>query len=245
MNSFIYKNKSSLLRVKRKFNSIFGIELIKYPTAELDRRIKLLNHYKIDVVLDVGANIGQFGSELRNIGFAGKIISFEPTSEAFKKLEKMANNDDLWQINNFSLGEFDGETIINISKNSVSSSILKNLPQLIESAPNAVFTSTENIVVKKLDTIFDELQLDGKNIFLKIDTQGYESMVILGAENSLQKIAGLQVEMALIPTYEKSVPFHDLSQKLVNKGFKITSIESGYYDKITGKLLEVDGVFFR
>lgn len=245
MNSFIYKNKSSLLRVKRKFNSIFGIELIKYPTAELDRRIKLLNHYKIDVVLDVGANIGQFGSELRNIGFAGKIISFEPTSEAFKKLEKMARNDDLWQINNFSLGEFDGETIINISKNSVSSSILKNLPQLIESAPNAVFTSTENIVVKKLDTIFDELQLDGKNIFLKIDTQGYESMVILGAENSLQKIAGLQVEMALIPTYEKSVPFHDLSQKLVNKGFKITSIESGYYDKITGKLLEVDGVFFR
>ena len=233
------------MRVKRKFNSIFGIELIKYPTAELDRRIKLLNHYKIDVVLDVGANIGQFGSELRNIGFAGKIISFEPTSEAFKKLEKMANNDDLWQINNFSLGEFDGETIINISKNSVSSSILKNLPQLIESAPNAVFTSTENIVVKKLDTIFDELQLDGKNIFLKIDTQGYESMVILGAENSLQKIAGLQVEMALIPTYEKSVPFHDLSQKLVNKGFKITSIESGYYDKITGKLLEVDGVFFR
>ncbi len=245
MNSFIYKNKNTFLRFKRKFNSVFGIEIIKYPTAELDRRIKLLQHYKVDVVLDVGANIGQFGSELRNIGFTGQIISFEPTSEAFEKLEKMSKNDSLWKINNFSLGEFDGDTNINISKNSVSSSILKNLPQLIESAPNAVFTSTEKIIVKKLDTIFAELQIEGKNIFLKIDTQGYEDMVITGANESLEKIVGLQVEMALIPTYENSVSFHDLSQKLVDKGFKITSIESGYYDKNSGKLLEVDGVFYK
>ena len=245
MNNFIYKNKSSLLRLKRKFNSILKIEIIKYPTPELDRRCKLLMHYQIDVVLDVGANIGQFGSELRNIGYMGKIISFEPTSDAFEKLKKNAKGDNLWQIHNYSLGEFDGDTTINISRNSVSSSILKNLPQLTESAPDAIYVGTENIIVKKLDTIFDELQLDGKNIFLKIDTQGYEDMVITGANESLEKIVGLQVEMALTPTYENSVSFHDLSQKLINKGFKILSIESGYYDKSTGTLLEVDGVFYK
>ena len=245
MNKFIYKNKSFLLKIKRFFNSTFGIEIIKYPTPELDRRIKLLKNYNIDTVLDVGANIGQYGSELRNIGFNGKIISFEPTSDAFKKLEKLAKNDKNWDVYNFSLGDFDGETEINIAKNSVSSSMLESLPQLTLSAPDAKFIDKETITVKKIDSIFDELDLKNKNIYLKIDTQGYENMVINGAKNSLTQIMGLQIEMALIPTYEGAITFEEMIEKLKSFNFNTTSIESGYYDKNTGKLLEVDGVFFK
>ena len=87
MKEFILKHKDIFLKIKRRLNKIFKIEVIKYPTPELDRRIKLLKHYNIDVVLDVGANIGQYASELRNIGYSGRIISFEPTTAAFKKLE--------------------------------------------------------------------------------------------------------------------------------------------------------------
>lgn len=245
MNQFIYKNKSFLLKIKRFFNSTFGIEIIKYPTPELDRRIKLLKNYNIDTVLDVGANIGQYGSELRNIGFNGKIISFEPTSDAFKKLEKLAKNDKNWDVHNFSLGDFDGETEINIAKNSVSSSMLESLPQLTLSAPDAKFINKETITVKKIDSIFDELDLKNKNIYLKIDTQGYENMVINGAKNSLAQIMGIQIEMALIPTYEGAITFEEMIKKLKSFNFNTTSIESGYYDKNTGKLLEVDGVFFK
>jgi FkbM family methyltransferase len=245
MNQFIYKNKSFLLKIKRFFNSTFGIEIIKYPTPELDRRIKLLKNYNIDTVLDVGANIGQYGSELRNIGFNGKIISFEPTSEAFKKLQKLAKNDKNWDVHNFSLGDFDGETEINIAKNSVSSSMLESLPQLTLSAPDAKFINKETISVKKIDSIFEELDLKNKNIYLKIDTQGYENMVINGAKNSLTQIKGIQIEMALIPTYEDAITFEAMIEKLKSFNFNTTSIESGYYDKNTGKLLEVDGVFFK
>lgn len=245
MNKFIYKNKSFLLKIKHFFNSTFGIEIIKYPTPELDRRIKLLKNYNIDTVLDVGANIGQYGSELRNIGFNGKIISFEPTSDAFKKLEKLAKNDKNWDVYNFSLGDFDGETEINIAKNSVSSSMLESLPQLTLSAPDAKFIDKETITVKKIDTIFNELNLKNKNIYLKIDTQGYENMVINGAKNSLTQIIGIQIEMALIPTYEGAITFEAMIEKLKSFNFNTTSIESGYYDKNTGKLLEVDGVFFK
>jgi FkbM family methyltransferase len=245
MNSILYKNKSFFIKLKRFFNRFFGFEVIKYPTPELDRRIKLLRTHNIDTVLDVGANIGQYGSELRNIGFKGTILSFEPTSEAFAKLKKNAQKDAKWKVYNFSLGAFDGETEINISKNSVSSSILNNLPQLTESAPEAKFISKETIKVKKIDTIFQELGLTNKQIYLKIDTQGYENMVIEGAKESLPLIKGIQIEMALIPTYENAITFDEMITKLKQNNYITTSIESGYYDKKTGKLLEVDGIFFK
>lgn len=245
MNNFIYTHKSNLLRIKRLLNALLKFDLVKYPTPELDRRIKFLKNNAVSVVLDVGANIGQYGSELRSIGYKGKIISFEPTKDAYIKLSSLSKKDKNWTTLNHSLGEFDGDSEINISKNSVSSSILNSLPQLIESAPNSKYVAKEKISVKKLDTIFRNLQLDNDTIYLKIDTQGYENMVLNGALDSLKKIKIIQIEMSLIQTYESTLSFEQMIEKLTALGFKLISIESGYYDKKTGNLLEVDGVFIK
>ncbi len=245
MNSFIYKNKSSLIKLKRAFNSFFGIEIIKYPTNELDRRIKLINHYNIDVILDIGANIGQYGGEMRTLGFEGEIISFEPMKKAFDKLRKNASGDVNWKVYNYSIGERDGQATINIATNSVSSSLLDNLPQLIESAPEAQFVEREIIEIRKLDSVFDSLNLNGKNIYLKIDTQGYEEMVLLGAENSLKFVKGIQIEMAFIPSYQGAITFDKMKAKLNDLGFHLLALENGFYDKKTGKQLEIDGVFYK
>ena len=244
MNSFIYKNKSSLLKLKRAFNATFGIEIIKYPTDELDRRIKLINNYNIDVILDIGANIGQYGGEMRNLGFKGEILSFEPMKKAFKKLQKNASRDKNWKVYNWSIGERDGQTTINVAKNSVSSSLLDNLPQLTESAPEAAFIEKETIEIRKLDSVFESLGLMGKKVYLKIDTQGYEEMVLLGAEHSLQQVTGIQIEMSFIPSYEGALTFDTMKTKLNTLGFHLLALENGFYDKKTGKQLEIDGVFY-
>ncbi len=243
MNNFIYTHKSTLLRIKRFLNAMLKFDVVKYPTPELDRRIKFLKNNAVTLVLDVGANIGQYGSELRSIGYEGQIISFEPTSDAYTKLAALSKKDKKWNAFHYSLGEFDGDSEINISKNSVSSSLLNNLPQLIESAPAAAFVAKEKISVKKLDSIFNDLRTDSDTVYLKIDTQGYENMVLNGALESLKKIKIIQIEMALIPTYEGSLSFEQMIEKLTALQFKLISIESGYYDKKTGNLLEVDGVF--
>lgn len=245
MNSFIYNNKSSLLKIKRAFNSLIGIEIVKYPTDELDRRIKLINNYNIDVILDIGANIGQYGGEMRNLGFKGEIRSFEPMKKAFSILEKNASKDKNWKVFNYSIGERDGETTINVAKNSVSSSLLKNLPQLTESAPEAAFIEKETIEIKKLDSIFESLNLNGKNVYLKIDTQGYEEMVLIGAEKSLEFVTGIQIEMSFIPTYEGGITFDKMKTKLNDLGFHLMALENGFYDKKTGKQIEIDGIFYK
>lgn len=245
MNNFIYKNKSTLLKLKRAFNSTLGIEVIKYPTDELNRRIKLLHHHKIDVILDIGANIGQYGGEMRVLGFTGEIISFEPLKAAFEKLKKNAKKDPKWSIYNCSIGERDGQATINIAKNSVSSSLLDNLPQLTESAPEATFIEKETIEIKKLDTIFESLNLKNKNVYLKIDTQGYEEMVLMGAQKSLHYVSGMQIEMSFIPSYKGSITFDQMKTKLNDLGFHLMAIENGFYDKKTGMQLEVDGIFYK
>lgn len=245
MNKFLYKNKSTLLKIKRSANTLLGFDLIKYPTPELDRRIKLIQNYKIDVIVDIGANIGQYGGEMRNLGFKGEIISFEPMKKAFEKLEKNASNDKNWKVFNWSIGEKDGQTTINVAKNSVSSSLLENLPQLTESAPQAAFLEKEKIEIRKLDSIFKDLGLQNKNVYLKIDTQGYEEMVLLGAESSLNFVRGIQIEMSFIPSYKGSMTFDQMKTKLNDLGFYLMALENGFYDKKTGKQLEIDGIFYK
>lgn len=65
-----------------------GLKIGRFPEPDKARRIKILNHFNIQAVLDVGANVGSYGKELREIGYTGDIFSFEPTSEAYHFLEK-------------------------------------------------------------------------------------------------------------------------------------------------------------
>lgn len=245
MHDLIYKHKNLILKIKRVLNYFSGIDIIGYPTLELQRRIKLMNHHSIDVILDVGANIGDYAKDMRNIGFKGEIFSFEPVKEVFDILLRDASKDKLWKVFNYAIWEKDGEATINISKNLVSSSLLNSLPQLVSSAPRANFVLQEKIKIQKLDSIFDDLKLRDKKIYLKIDTQGYEEMVLLGANKSLEFISGIQIEMPLIPSYVGSMTFDKMKQKLNMLGFRLVAVENGFYNKKTGEQIELDGIFYR
>ena len=88
-------------------------------------RVQRINH-----VLDVGANVGQYASELRALGYAGKITSFEPGRFAFAVLEEASRRDDAWQAFNYGLSDVDGPLALTLSENSVSSSLQQVLPSL-------------------------------------------------------------------------------------------------------------------
>ena len=132
-----------------------------------------------------------------------------------------------------------------MSDNSVSSSLLDILPAHTESAPGSAYVAHETIHVDTLDNVFGEYCQPVDNVYLKIDTQGFESKVIAGAEKSLEQIDTLQLEMALVPLYQGELLFPDMLALLVSKGYTLVSLETGFTNLETGQLLQVDGVFHR
>lgn len=234
-----------MIKIIRKIINPFKLDLKKYPSLELRRRKKLLEHYQISKILDVGANSGQYALETRKLGYKGKIISFEPVKSVYNELKKKAEKNSLWECYNYGLGDNDVDLEINISQNTFSSSILKIMPQHVNSAPESKVINKEKICVKKLDSIFNSIVNEEENVLLKIDVQGFEKKVLDGAKESLKKIKGIQIEMSIEELYSGEMLYKDMISLLNSYGFNLHSLENGFYDEKTGKLLQVDGVFFQ
>jgi FkbM family methyltransferase len=220
-----------------------GIIIKRYPEIDIARRMKLVRRKKIDTLLDIGANSGQYASEMRGYGYKGNIVSFEPLKDTFEELKATSIKDNNWLVNNYALGDENVTSLINVSGNSVSSSILNMLPSHLNGAPESKYVDKEKIQIKKLDSIFDSFCGVGNKVMMKIDVQGFEKNVLDGADESLNNIEIIQLEMSIVPLYENETTFVDMINYLDDKGFKLFSLENGFHDSHTGKLLQVDGIF--
>jgi FkbM family methyltransferase len=81
----------------------------------------ILTRYRVDCVLDVGANKGQYARMLRRAGFTGRVISFEPVPEMFAELSAAAAQDELWDVHQVALGREGGELEMNVVPGTLSS----------------------------------------------------------------------------------------------------------------------------
>ena len=233
INLFLKKLNFKLIRVVDQFSNSY-------------RLVLSFKEKEIDYILDVGANEGQFVKELRFYGYQGNIISFEPILDAHKRLLQNSLKDDKWEIYKpIALGNKNRESVINISKNSVSSSIFEMKKEHLENAPNSMYVSKQSINEIRLEEIFFDLDLKEKNLFLKIDTQGYEYEVLKGAEEILKYFKGIMVEVSLTNLYEGQKSWQEILGFIQSKGFNLWSIDRGFSNKKNGKTLQVDMCFFK
>lgn len=226
----------------------FGLEINRYNTSQsLSAKVGVqLAFHGVDCVLDVGANIGGYGRFIRSTGYIGNIVSFEPQAEAYEQLLAASQADTAWHIPpRMALGETASELEINVAGNSTSSSLLQMLPSHIESAPQSKFVGKEKVNVHRLDALDIAEINDAQRIYLKIDTQGYEMPVLLGANSILDRVVGIQVEMSVIPLYTGQILYQELLSWLARAGFLMWGIEPGFMNTETGQMLQFDGIFFR
>jgi FkbM family methyltransferase len=228
------------------FFNLFGFGIYKLKSDELTKIFTGKGKVKFDVMFDIGANTGQFSLAIRNKGYKGKIVSFEPLTAARKKLVQNASKDVNWFVHDqAAIGESNGFVDINISKNSVSSSILPMLNLHSEAEASSVYIGHEKVPIITLDSISNFFLGKSENCFIKIDTQGYEAQVLDGAMETLKSTNGILCELSLFPLYKGQKLWKEIINKLEDEGFILWSFEKAFVDIRDGRTLQIDAVFLK
>jgi len=237
--------KAAKREVKRLFRH-FGFGVTPLNVLPGGRRIKIIRHHGIQTVIDVGANIGGYGTELREYGYSGRIISFEPTAQAFERLAARAKSDPQWIARKTAIGELNGEATINVAANQAeSSSLLPMLKLHEECAPDALYVSKERVPVSTLNSALGGVLLPGEAVMLKVDTQGYEQFVLKGASEILPQVELIECELSLTPLYDGQLVFLEMIAELKSLGFDPVQFVPAFTDPHTGHNMQVDAIFSR
>lgn len=193
---------------------------------------QLFERLKVNCVLDVGANIGQFHEYLRLfLGYQGRVVSFEPIGELYETISSLAAGDSRWTTRRVALGEANATAMINVFSERTLSSILERDEKSLRSMGydkylrETELARKEAVPLQRLDAVFEEVVGDPHaRVFLKSDTQGYDLNVIRGAAGCLDRIAGLQVEVSIRRVYKGAPAYFEVLEELTGHGFEITGM---------------------
>ena len=227
---------NSLARSAREFLTRIGSN-VDSPFISIVRNLEDSN---VSNVIDVGANVGQFGLDIRRHGFKGQIVSYEPVNETFGLLTQTTRRHQPWKAIQLGLGAAESERTINISGNDgLSSSLLEMGSLHLENFPDSATVSRQNISISTIDNQLVVLGLRPQEIMLKLDVQGFEAEVLKGASQSISKIPLCYLEVSITPLYEGEVLLLPILIELSKYGHEVIDVFRGIKAS-NGQLLQLD-----
>lgn len=228
-------------RLRRIVNK-FGIDITKHRPAK-DSFDGIVSH-KIQTVIDIGANVGQFAKEIREKIPGALIYSFEPIPAVFKDLQNNMSSDSKWKGFNCALGSSEGKMEMTVNPYSPSSSLLEKEAVLEATFPFTLGGTKTSIDVKTLDSVISKIEHPAP-ILLKLDVQGYEAEVLKGAQETLKKTKLVLIEASFIKLYKNQPLFDDVYSILKSAGFSYHGSLQTKRNPKTGENLFEDAIFIR
>jgi FkbM family methyltransferase len=216
--------------IKKRNHNAFSFEWIK--------------EMGINSIIDVGANQGQFAMEIAKQFPNTPIYSFEPIASVFEVMKKNVAHLNVKPYH-FGIGAFNEKSVINhTTYGNATSSILEMGENHYNNFPDWTKTVKEDINIITLDSFLEKEKL-AKNIFLKIDVQGYEDKVLAGATEALKEIKIVQMETSFQEMYKGQQLFEYFHPLMLSKGFELAGIIDVCYDKNNGMPLYCDTFYVR
>jgi FkbM family methyltransferase len=232
----------------KKLANLFGYELLRIKKSHsINSHLKnLFDLYQIDLIIDVGANKGQFGQLIRKLGYKGDILSFEPVLSSFELLKDRAKNDPRWKVFQLGLGDKKDQREINTFKSSDFSSLLAPNAKGKELFDKIREGSKELIEINTLDNILLDLKISKtRKTFLKMDTQGYDMHVFSGAKNSIDSIAALLSEISITQIYDGMTNYHNALMEFERNGYVVSALFPVSHDENDLSVIELDCVMIK
>lgn len=224
----------------------FDLKRINKGSTTRALTVRLLDKSRPTVVLDVGANVGQFARAALAFNRDVRVISFEAVGATHSRLVEAARGKKSWTVAPQSaIGNETGVATVNISAESQCSSLLPILPAHVNEAPKSAYIGVEQVPVYRLDEIARNYLRDDDRIFLKSDTQGFERQVLEGASGLMSRVVAIQIELSYSELYAGSDLAFDMIQMVKDMNFRLFGLSNGLRAKATGELLSGDGFFIR
>ncbi len=198
----------------------------------------------IQTVIDVGAHTGSFAYAVRSFLPQAKFYSFEPLADCYLILIRNLHRGGRFQAFNVALGDEQGETTMQRSEFSPSSSILLMAETHKQAFPWTTKTEPVPIRIQRLDDFREQLRLERK-VLLKIDVQGYEMEVLRGGVNTLAEIDYINVECSFQVLYEGQASFDQVYRFLTAHGFEYAGDWGQMFSPRDGSILQTNALFVR
>lgn len=197
-----------------------------------------------DVILDVGANTGQFARAAHTVFPNARIYSFEPLPDCLTAMGERMKGISGFQAFGSAIGNEDGTITIHHNTSSPSSSILPMTREHTEAFPWTEGDTDIEVEIHRLDHFLPQLDLSG-NILLKIDVQGFSQQVLLGAPEALSRSRAVFIETSFVQLYEGEATFDTTYRFMIDRGFEFV----GFLDQLehpkSGRILQGDAIFLK
>lgn len=177
----------------------------------------------IDVVVDVGANRGQFALLSRAYFPESRLVCFEPGSAAYECLERVVGGYPEVRLVQAGLGSGSDQRELLVAADDDSSSFLPPTRRQLQSAPRSRIDRVEVVKVLRGDALLSSEDLAGTTL-LKLDVQGSELDVLEGFRMVIAKIDYVLVELSLRTLYEGQDDAATVIAWLRNEGFRIDKL---------------------
>ena len=216
----------------KKIFAFLGLQIVFMPHrgVDLNQDIKYyLPNLSMDLIFDVGANIGQSVNSYRAWFPKAKVHCFEPGRDTFEQLKSNTKSDDSIQCHNIALGASNRTGDLVINKDLSVMNFLANESDLKENIDGDM--DRQKITVETLDSFCQSNNI-AEISYLKIDTEGSDLVVLKGANSMLtkKKISIVEVETGMNPGNSYHVPFECVKSYLESAGYFLFGIYEQVYE---------------
>ena len=222
----------------------YGIVVRKIDRNELGHNQendikKIIGPKKSPTIFDVGANIGQSVVYYKRLFPSAEIHCFEPLPTAFEKLKVNTHRYSNVLFNNYALGKEKRERILYENSASDMSSFMK-----LGGKGWGKIVDTHEVNVDTLDNYCEQKNISYIDL-LKIDTQGFDYNVLLGARKTMDanKIRALYMEFTLQDVYDDTPRMDIVLKEIFDHGFKLVCFYNFHQDPNLFHTRWTDGLF--
>lgn len=218
-----------------------GLAVVRYAPGVYIHQLRdhVLQVERVNLVLDVGANVGQHVDHLRGEGYVGRIVSFEPAADTFRQLSVRTANDPNWEARKLALSDHSGTAQL---RKFVASEFNSLLPGVKGAVPED--SGVEEVELTTLDALEGDAWTSSDNICLKVDVQGLEGQVLQGAVNLLTVCRVVDIELSTAPMYDGQSLLPEVAGMLYEAGMRMVSFRP-IVVQANGFVDQADALFIR